>query len=146
MSATLEPTTAPTQRNPWRRQIGHIDLSRRKYGTPSVASNRPVADRAVRWLVPWSRDTYPGIGRASVQILSGAVGAQAIKNWRLGLRRLPPWAAERFAAEIERRCAEGFELVEELRQYSADWKPYDRSKPAFLEIDPESGLRRKFRG
>lgn len=119
-------------------------LKLRLYNPGYTKGSQALCNRAVYWLLPWKRYHYPGLERGACQVL-GALPT-AVHFWRLGKNRLPQWAADKLAAEIERRCRVGLVLVEELRQYSAEWKPADRSNPAWRKIDPETGTNRQFRG
>jgi hypothetical protein len=138
--------TSLTARIHRRAKKHHTKRSRHISLVPPSNNNATLAGAAIAHICPFTKLDFPGLRRGILALLGRSISWQATQHWRSGRTRLPPWAAERFATEIERRCREGEAIASELREYIRDWRPYDRSHPAFLQLDPESGLRRKFRG
>jgi hypothetical protein len=129
----------PGSRNVRRSSNNQTRTPRSKHGTALSTRYSTLADRACRWLFPWSAHNYPGFLRGLRAVLDRTLTPGGILHWRAGRRRMPPWAAERIATEIERRCREGQAIASELREYIRDWRPYDRSHPRSSGSTPSRG-------
>jgi len=100
----------------------NLTLARRAVAPPSLSSIRPPiadtpCDKATRWLLPWSRDSYPGVEVAVREIGAGRIAWATFKAWRGGTRTMPEWFATLLADMIETRCRAGLAIVQELRDY-----------------------------
>lgn len=123
--------------------VRHARKHPRTIAPPLLPTRDTLADRAIRWLLPWTMDSYPGRQRGIVEILNGAVGWYAVRGWKTGRRTLPTWAARRVAEAIETRCMHGWALVQELRSYAdvADATP--RKLHGFCAVDESTGADRR---
>lgn len=89
---------------------------------PSLAANNwtiktSLCARALMWLFPWTRRSYPGLHRACSGLAGGRVVYQSIHFWRTGKTPVPVWYAEILADTIEARVMSGDALLKELREY-----------------------------
>lgn len=80
---------------------------------PSRSST--LTDRALRWLFPWTVETYPGQHRGFLAVLGDRLTWDSVRHWMTGRRPISPWAKAVLADYIEARCRAGLELVAELR-------------------------------
>lgn len=112
-----------------------LRLHRRNYFNTAIPRASSTLDRAARWLLPWDWHCYPGFRNGLAQAMM--VSAASVAHWRRGLAGVPVY--RKLAAEIERRCRAGMELVA-LLTAEADRMEKAR-KPRGLQIrDPETGL------
>jgi hypothetical protein len=65
-----------------------------------------------------------------VALEGGVTSWRAVKNWVTERRRMPSWAARRFANAIEARAQAGLALVVELRAYADDRDKQPRWLPS----------------
>ena len=93
---------------------------RRSISAPLLCDRYTLAARAIRWAIPWSRDTFPGLRAGVREILRRPTIAWAtVQGWRAGRSRLPADDAEMLAAYIRARAKPGIELAQELEDYAA---------------------------
>ena len=85
---------------------------------PSSIGYAALAMRAMDWLAPYSRRTYPGQHRTILSLLDFRVTFGAVRHWSHGRRSLPSWAARAWADAIESRSRRGLQLVDELRAHA----------------------------
>jgi len=80
----------------------------------TIADGSNVADSAVRWLIPWTSNDYPGIGRGIEQMTG--IPRSSWKHYRYARRRLSKRAASILANVIESRVAAAVLILAELRE------------------------------
>ena len=98
----------------------HTNWRRRSISAPLLCDRYTLAARAIRWAIPWSRDTFPGLRAGVREILRRPTIAWAtVQGWRAGRSRLPADDAEMLAAYIRARAKPGIELAQELEDYAA---------------------------
>ena len=97
--------------------------------------------RAFDWLVPWSRHTFPGLGRVLDRVFEGRAGRTTVWNWQAGKHHPPRWAVELLADQIEARCRAGLDLVAQLRAMP----PRKRPGPSGFVVVKDATDRRQAR-
>jgi hypothetical protein len=96
----------------------HVQPSIRTFAPPPLTERQTLGELVVRWFLPWTVRTYPGVRRGMVELLRGRVTYSAIKGWRVGRRPMPAWVAQVFADTIRARCRAGAELATELEEWA----------------------------
>jgi hypothetical protein len=98
----------------------HTSGRRRSISAPLLCDRYTLAARAIRWAIPWSRDTFPGLRAGVREILRRPTIAWAtVQGWRAGRSCLPADDAKMLAAYIRARAEPGIELAKELEDYAA---------------------------
>lgn len=97
----------------------------RTLAPPPLTARDTLAERAIRWILPWTVRSYPGLRRGIVELLGHRVTFSAVRGWRTERRTMPATMAELMADFIESRSRAGLALVDELRAYAAT----HRAKP-----------------
>lgn len=76
--------------------------------------------RVSAYVAPYSMSAYPGRMRLLLSVIGHRRGWGAVKEWGRGVNRLPPWAADAFAAHIRAQCEVGLALADELERHAAE--------------------------
>lgn len=105
--------------------------------TPSASST--LLARASTWLLPWTRDEYPGRHKGIVLALKGCRAFGTLRAYAKGKRRLPEAIALMLADLIRARVEAGLALVAELEAYAARPSP-GRRRRGFMRVDQATGL------
>ena len=118
-----------------RRHHAHSD--RRSISAPLLCDRGTLAARAIRWAVPWSRDTFPGL-RAGIREILGrpTVAWATVQGWRAERSRMPAADALRLAGHIRARAEHGLGLAEELERYAEQRQAEPRRLTGFCAVDP----------
>src|SRR5262249_6121916 len=74
---------------------------RRSISPPLLCDRHTLAARAIRWVIPWSRDTFPGMRTGVREILRRpSIAWATVQGWRAERSRVPADDAERLAVYI----------------------------------------------
>ena len=132
----------PTPRLKIRRNGPHNHPSwrPRSISAPLLCDRYTLAARAIRWAIPWSRDTFPGLRAGVREILRRPTIAWAtVQGWRAGRSRLPADDADMLAAYIRARAEPGIDLAKELENYAAKRRAEGRRARGFQVVRERDG-------
>ncbi len=84
-----------------------------------------LSERVIRWILPWSRGSYPGLRRGTCEILSNRWTWGAVRHWRSGRSSFPKIAAQILYNHMASRIESGLALMAELKIYidGHEYKP-----------------------
>lgn len=119
------------------------DLSLLRVRAASVG-NAALCEQAIRWLMPWTLSTFPGLRKGILSILPGVYTWQAVQHWRRGRRHLPAHVAEAMAEMIGARCRAGQSLEAELRAHAAAQRALPRPVTGCCRIEAAGWNRRGY--
>jgi hypothetical protein len=95
----------------------------------------------MRWIIPWSRDTFPGLRAGLREVLGRPTIAWAtVQGWRAERSRIPADDAERLAHFIRARSEHGLALAKELYEYSAQRRAEPRRPRGFQIVRERDGV------
>jgi hypothetical protein len=118
----------------------HPGWRRRSISAPLLCDRYTLAARAIRWAIPWSRDTFPGLRAGVREILRRPTIAWAtVQGWRAGRSSLPAEDAEMLAAYIRARAEPGIDLAKELENYAAKRRAEGRRARGFQVVRERDG-------
>ena len=107
---------------------------------PLLCDRYTLAARAIRWALPWSRDTFPGLRAGVREILRRPTITWAtVQGWRAGRSSLPAEDAEMLAAYIRARAEPGIDLAKELENYAAKRRAEGRRARGFQVVRERDG-------
>lgn len=130
----------PPHSNSQRHGRNHSGPLSRSISAPLLSGRLTLAGRAIRWAVPWSRDTFPGLRAGVLEILGRPSLAWAtVQGWRAERSRLPAEDAERLAQFIRSRSQQGLSLTQELEDYAAKRRTQPRSTRGFQVVKDWDG-------
>ena len=117
-------------------------LSHSSVNNASTINNLPLPllsqwERAVLWLCPWSKITFPGKRRFILSLLPRTVTWDSGAHWRRG--GLPADIADALADAIESRAKIGAELASELRQHAAAMRARPPQRYGWARVDESTG-------
>lgn len=99
--------------------MNHIDRNSRSISAPLLCDKFTLAARGIRWAIPWSKQTFPGLRHGIREILGRPEIAWAtIQGWRAERSRMPASDAEKLADFIRTRSEKGLALAKELEDYA----------------------------
>lgn len=102
-----------------------------------------IYERALRWILPWDENRYPGIIRGSTE-LTGMSYAM-VKKMRDGSRRVSPKVAKRVADVLQARVDAALPIIAELRAIEAADK-VKRAPRGWQVVKERDGIVRDGRG
>jgi hypothetical protein len=118
----------------------HIKRRRRSIVAPLLCDRHTLAAQAIRWAIPWSRDTFPGMRAGIREILHRPNIAWAtIQGWRADRSRLPADDAEMLARFIRPRAENGLALAKALEEYAAKRRAEPRRARGFEVVRARDG-------
>lgn len=113
---------------------------RRTLAPAPITTRGTLPERSLRWILPWTIKSYPGIRRGILELLGRRWGWSAIRGWRSGRRKFNPIAAEIMAYHIEASCKAGLALVDELRAYALAEQSKPRRNIGWAEVRDRDGV------
>jgi hypothetical protein len=125
------------------------DRDKRSISAPLLCDRHTLVARAIRWIIPWSRDTFPGLRAGIREVLGRSTIAWAtVQGWRAGRSRISADDAQRFAHFIRTRSERGLELATELEAYAAARRAEPRRPRGFEVVRDRGGVVRdgRYRG
>ena len=129
-----------------REHHNRLRSSRRSISAPLLCNKFTLPARAIRWAIPWSRDTFPGLRAGVREILGRPKMAWATAQcWRSERSRMPAADAERLAIFIRSRSEHGLALAKELEDYVALRRAEPKRLTGFFVVDPVTGQSRQNR-
>ena len=122
-------------------QRNHPASRRRSVFAPLLCDRHTLAARAIRWAIPWSRETFPGM-RAGVREILGrpSIAWATVQGWRAERSRMPADYAERLAIYIRVRSEHGMALARELEEYVAKRRAEPRRPRGFQIVRERDGV------
>jgi hypothetical protein len=127
----------------------HLNRDKRSISAPLLCDRHTLVARAIRWIIPWSRDTFPGLRAGIREVLKRPTVAWAtVQGWRAGRSRISADDAERFAHFIRTRSERGLALAQELEEYAAKRRVEPRRPRGFEIVRDRDGVVRdgRYRG
>jgi hypothetical protein len=131
---------APGTRNKKRDNSCYLNLRERSISAPLLCDRHTLVARAIRWIIPWSRDTFPGL-RAGIREVLGrpTIAWATVQGWRAGRSRISADDAERFAHFIRARSEHGLSIAGELEEYVAKRRAEPRRPRGFQVVRKRDG-------
>jgi hypothetical protein len=127
----------------------YVKRRRRSIVAPLLCDRHTLAARAIRWAIPWSRDTFPGLRAGVREILRRPTIAWAtVQGWRADRSCMPSDDAEMLARFIRWRAEQGMALAKELEEYAAKRRAEPRRPRGFEVVRDRGGVVRdgRYRG
>jgi hypothetical protein len=127
----------------------YLNRDKRSISAPLLCDRHTLVARAIRWIIPWSRDTFPGL-RAGIREVLGrpTIAWATVQGWRAGRSRISADDAQRFAHFIRMRSQHGLVLAQELEEYAAKRRAEPRRPRGFEIVRDRGGVVRdgRYRG
>lgn len=128
--------------------LGPVDIfdavTHARFSCPAVHTDT-LLWRSVRWLIPWTKWTFPGLDRGSVRLMPRNVSMWTVRSWRTGHRALPVDIAEGMLDHIRSRCFSGQLLIQELEDYIKAQRAKPKRLMGCCEMDEFTGLPKRGR-
>jgi hypothetical protein len=113
---------------------------RRSISAPPLCDRYTLAARAIRWAIPWSRHTFPGLRAGVREILHRpSIAWATVQGWRAERSRMPAHDAEMLARYIRSRAEAGIALAHALDDYAAKRRAVGRRARGFEVVRERDG-------